>query len=476
MKRLHSLIGLGFLASSTWTASGFIIQESKVLRTKEELSAFTSSTTSFRFPYKENSLDARSYTVPSQRTTTSNAWEDFVLPVLGASFLITGNTVGAGCLVMPELAAGPGLTTTTGIFGAAYLVNLLSGLLLAQVAIHQRETSSSEEVPVSFQEFAEANLKSPLAANGIAAVSIFVNGCVQAFDVSRAGLLGVDCLGMDAGTASCLWATLAAVVVGTQSTKNVSQVSSICVTLLFASFAALVVPGIAAVGDPIGTLTAPGTSPQTAMDTAMDAAPVILMAMIYQNIVPTVVKLLDYDRAKVSAALITGSFIPLVMYLSWCYVSLGGGIEGELSGIVLSAFSIFAIAGSTLGTSLSLTQEVKNFVPGQSSKDTKTDDEGSNWVAAGVSLGVPLAAALAFSGGSGFTEALSLAGSFGSPLLYGIIPVAMVWKQQQDQAPDANETPSMVPNAALPVLGCLYTGFVAQEIVQRFNEVATTFV
>jgi hypothetical protein len=228
MKRLHSLIGLGFLTSS---AKGFVIQENKAVRTKEELSAFTTSTTSSsQFPYKEDALDARAYTVPSQRTTASNAWDSFVLPVLGASFLITGNTVGAGCLVMPELTAEPGLVASSGIFAAAYIVNLVSGLLLAQVAIHQRETSA-EDVPASFQEFAEANLKNPLAANGIAAISIFVNGLIQSFDISRAGVLGVDYFGVPAGTASCLWASLAAVVVGTQSTKNVSQVSSVCVTL-----------------------------------------------------------------------------------------------------------------------------------------------------------------------------------------------------------------------------------------------------
>ncbi|GAX13956.1 hypothetical protein FisN_5Lh137 [Fistulifera solaris] len=470
MKRLHSLIGLGFLTS---TAKGFVIQENKVVRTKEELSAFTTSTTSSQFPYKEDTLDARAYTVPSQRTTASNAWDSFVLPVLGASFLITGNTVGAGCLVMPELTAEPGLVASTGIFAAAYIVNLVSGLLLAQVAIHQRETSA-EDVPASFQEFAEANLKNPLAANGIAAISIFVNGLIQSFDISRAGVLGVDYFGVPAGTASCLWATLAAVVVGTQSTKNVSQVSSICVTLLFVTFAAIVIPGMAAVSDPMETLTASTTSPDNVMGAAMEAAPVILIAMIYQNIVPTVVKLLDYDRAKVTAALITGSFIPLVMYLCWCYTSLGGGIQGDLAELLLSAFSVFAIAGSTLGTSLSLSEEIKNFVPGKR-KDNSSDGESNNMIAAGLSLGVPLSAALAFSSGSGFTEALNLAGSFGSPLLYGIIPVAMVWKQQQDQASDssANKIPSMVPNASLPVLGSLSVGFVVEELFQRFNEMAT---
>jgi tyrosine-specific transport protein len=470
MKRLHSLIGLGFLTS---TAKGFVIQENKAVRTKEELSAFTTSTTSSQFPFKEDALNARAYTVPSQRTTASNIWDSFVLPVLGASFLITGNTVGAGCLVMPELTAEPGLLASTGIFSAAYIVNLVSGLLLAQVAIHQREMSA-EDVPASFQEFAEANLKNPLAANGIAAISIFVNGLIQSFDISRAGVLGVDCLGVPAGTASCLWATLAAVVVGTQSTKNVSQVSSMCVTLLFATFAAIVIPGMAAVSDPMGTLTASTTSPDNVMGASMEAAPVILIAMIYQNIVPTVVKLLDYDRAKVTAALITGSFIPLVMYLCWCYTSLGGGIQGDLAELLLSAFSIFAIAGSTLGTSLSLSEEIKNFVPGKR-KDNPPDGESSNMLAAGLSLGVPLSATLVFSSGSGFTEALNLAGSFGSPLLYGIIPVAMVWKQQQDQASDssANKIPSMVPNAALPVLGSLSVGFVAEELFQRFNEVAT---
>lgn len=42
--------------------------------------------------------------------------ENSVKPIIATSLLITGNTIGAGTLVMPEIAAGPGMALSTGVF------------------------------------------------------------------------------------------------------------------------------------------------------------------------------------------------------------------------------------------------------------------------------------------------------------------------------------------------------------------------
>ena len=46
----------------------------------------------------------------------SNFIQDNVLPVASTAMLITGNTIGAGMLVLPDLAAGPGMMLSTSIF------------------------------------------------------------------------------------------------------------------------------------------------------------------------------------------------------------------------------------------------------------------------------------------------------------------------------------------------------------------------
>ena len=79
-------------------------------------------------------------------------------------------------LVLPDVAAGPGMGITSGILCIAYLFNLISGLAIAQVAIQQHDTSGSD-VPSSFKEFSEATL--PSAANIVSGISVFCNAGVS---------------------------------------------------------------------------------------------------------------------------------------------------------------------------------------------------------------------------------------------------------------------------------------------------------
>ena len=65
--------------------------------------------------------------------------------VLTTALLVTGNTVGAGALVLPELAAKPGFAISTAMFSVAYLINLMSGLILAEVAIKQHEAEQRQQ-------------------------------------------------------------------------------------------------------------------------------------------------------------------------------------------------------------------------------------------------------------------------------------------------------------------------------------------
>jgi tyrosine-specific transport protein len=352
-------------------------------------------------------------------------------------------------------------------------MNLLSGLIIAEVAIKQHD-SSGKDVPSSFKEFADVNLDFPMAGTIIACISLFVNTCIMSFDLTRAGQImsdlfgGVDPFAMSVGIGA-----LVAGLASTQTAKNLSGFASLAVTALFVSFAGLLLPGLANVHDPLAVFMAPGTSSDF-LSGVSQAAPIILMTCVYQNIVPSVTKILNYDRTKTVAAMVLGSAIPLCMFLAWCYASIGGGIDTSVgaAGPLLTAFSLSAVSGSSIGAVMSLSEELDSVF----TEPTEEKQESDRFSMPSVLLSVaaPLTAAYMFAGGDSITAALQLAGGYGTPLLYGAIPVAMAWTQR-------NKLPlkeDLVPGGAATLggLGVGAMAFMGQELFQDISSVLASVV
>ena len=238
-----------------------------------------------------------------------------------------------------------------------------------------------------------------------------------------------------------------------------SKICSALVIGLFASFLGLLVPGLANVHDPMGALFSPGTC-----DCGVaEAAPIILMSMVYQNIVPTVTKILDYDRVKSVSAIALGSFLPLCLYLAWCFACIGGGVDVNAvgaGGALMTAFSITAISGSVIGCVMSLAEEFASLLP--NSEKGSISDVAQNSAAVVASVAIPTAIAYAYAGSDDFNTALKIAGSYGSPLLYGAIPAAMAWTQRGR----VKEFPNIVPggSASLAGMGVASMALVFQEL------------
>ncbi len=349
-------------------------------------------------------------------------------------------------------------------------MNIISGLIIAEVAIKQHD-SSGQDVPSSFKEFADENLDIPLAGIIISGISLFVNTCIMSFDLTRAGQVmsglfgGVDAFSMSLGIGALL-----AGLASTQSAKNLSGIASMAVTALFISFAGLLLPGLANVHDPLAAFLTPGTSIDV-MTGVSEAAPIILMTLVFQNIVPSVTKILNYDRTKTVAALVLGSAIPLCMFLAWCYASIGGGIDPSVGGAgpLLTAFSLSAVSGSSIAAVMSLSEELDTFFS-ESTDDKELDagikekDHRFSLPSVFLSVAAPLTVAYMFAGGDDITAALQLAGSYGSPLLYGAIPVAMAWTQRNKLPRDQDLVPGGA--ATLGALGAAAVAFMGQELVQ----------
>mmetsp|Transcript_11425 Transcript_11425/g.24094 ORF Transcript_11425/g.24094 Transcript_11425/m.24094 type:complete len:949 (+) Transcript_11425:79-2925(+) len=445
--------------------------------------------------------DANNKDINKDSSSSNN--NNGLMDILSAALLITGNTVGAGTMVLPNVAAGPGLGMSTALLAGIYCINLVSGLLLAEVAIKQHE-SSGGDVPSSFKEFAESSLKCSTTANCISSISIFVNWCVLAFALTRAGELASTLLPNLAGLADSglsLDPTLSAAgvatvltgLVGTQSNQSLSRVASAAVTVLFASFAGLLLPGLATVHDPIGAFLSPGTICSGDVGCALStAAPIFLSTMIYQNIVPSVTKLLNYDRQRTTVAITCGSAVPLMVYTAFNLSVLGGGLTTSVSsgGPILTAFVTASLVGSSIAGVMSLSEEFDNVLFNKDGDEAQEEREDGAATASTASLnsvllavGPPLLAGSALASGGGATAALDIAGGYCSPLLYGLLPVVMAAKQRngdrvksQDGYSDSPQTRNLVPGgmASLGVLGTASTGFILQKLASDVGDVVSS--
>jgi hypothetical protein len=202
------------------------------------------------------------------------------------------------------------------------------------------------------------------------------------------------------------------------------------------------------------------------------------------------------------------------MYVAWCYTCLGGGIDLNLnaaacctssSNPLLTIFSIATLIGSSLCTGMSLAEEYNTILATtDASSSLSSSSSSSNVIPNGLtnqsdmdrgvmpeetrfsletaipSVTLPLIAAVVFGSNdndnNGLTSALAIAGSLGSPLLYGFLPAVMAWRQRQSE-PEVSSSSSfssppqyMIPSVTLPALGFLSTIFVGQEMLSRFTD------
>lgn len=405
--------------------------------------------------------------------------------ILTTALLVTGNTVGAGTLALPALSAKPGLCLSTGMFAVAYVVNLLSGLILAEVAIKQNE-ANGQDAPSSFREFAASTMDWPIATNAIAAVCLFVNICAVTYSLGQAGVILSELVGIDHVAMSALCASLLAVLGATQSRVQISQITSLFVTGLFISLAGLLLPGLPHVQDPLGTFLSPGTSPNVIAG-MREAAPIMLTTLIFQNIVPPVAKILDYDRVKVVVALVLGSFLPLLMYLAWSFVVLGGGVN-PIVGVgspFMTVFSVTAVTGSAIGCTMAASEELQAILDGTDNDIVGTEGKleavsvpdkdkaivferqqqqqpAYSWPAVVTAVSIPFVCSTLCPNGD-YAQALRLSGGFGIPILYGAIPVAMAWTQRQKLQDQANLVPG--GNVSLGLVATAFGLFMMNSVV-----------
>lgn len=176
---------------------------------------------------------------------------------------------------------------------------------------------------------------------------------------------------------------------------------------------------------------------------SLAALPVLIISFGFHNMIPSLAMYFKGDVKRLKITVLIGSVIPLLIYLVWEAVMLGiipiQGREGLLHALdqgevataalrgvvgiswintVAQTFALFAIITSFLAQSLSLVDFLADGL--------RIPKIGfGRFTLVLLTLVPPFAFAFAYPGI--FIKALNLAGGFSAVILFGVMPVLMVW-------------------------------------------------
>jgi tyrosine-specific transport protein len=393
--------------------------------------------------------------------------------VFGAAALVAGTTVGAGILALPTATAAAGFLPSSAALVVAWIYMTFSGLLIAELTLNRLGTTGRPGI--GLLELYKGSLGQPLAQVGSAAY-FFLHYAMMVAYIAQGGA-NVDSLfnyfGLQQlvqsipGIGSLAFASACGIALYAASSAWIEKVNNLLVVGVAATFLAIV--GIGAGTADFGSLFEMANQHA---DQVINCFPILFLALVYQNVVPTVVTQLEGNRSKVVQAIVGGTTVPLLMFLAWNAVVLGNvygsgitdvatldpvaslQIEAVTTGAVLgplvSAFSSLALITSVIGFTYGLLDAWTDVF----SLSTKGKDF-ERWKLPLYSLvfGPPLA--LSMANPDIFYQALEYGGAFGVSTLFLVLPPIMVWKERYGKDEKPLVTKPLVPFGKL-ALGSMW--------------------
>ncbi len=247
-------------------------------------------------------------------------------PIMTVALMVTGNLLGAGILALP-INLGP-----AGILPAIVGIVLVWGLMLlsSYILADQKELISGETggLPSFF------GLKLGPVGKGVAVVSdlIILYGVLTAYLVGVTSIL-VNLFNIERSwPITLLFFVLVAGLTsfGIAILRRCNAIIMITMGFTFLILLGMVLPEVNfARAMPLEWKFLPA------------ALPVVLTAFLYHNLIPTVCRELGQDKAAIRKAMFIGSFIGLLMNLSWTvFVFCALPMEGPGDISILHAFDL----------------------------------------------------------------------------------------------------------------------------------------
>jgi tyrosine-specific transport protein len=474
-------------------------QSATVLASSREFD-FSDDVPDFRLQLEQRG-DATKATATSEQTLTFDpSFIEAASNIAAASLLITAGTAGASMLALPDAVSRAGVPMSLCVFAATYCINLLSSFYVMDVSIAQYEKSrkegvAPEDLATSFQDIATESF-GPVAGVITTVVTMIFNWSALVFAMLKCGdIVSGLAPGVDATFATVAFSGMLAAICGSLSYQALSNVASVFVAALFLSFAGLVLPGLAHsdLSALIPSLHAPASDIQAFALSDFQAslsavAPTIVYSMAFQNIIPIVTKLCNFDRTQTTASIVLGSAMPTIMYLAYIAVSLQGGFDvfpqdsvGAAS-MILPFFYLASVGGSSVSGVMGMAEEFHALLrPSKSDTSdsetnastdtnssqvpnipTSTKDGHLGLTPVLMSVIPPLLIGLQVShgGGGGIDVALDVAGGYCTPLLCWVFPALLGWKTL------AEKKKLDVQHFPLAGMSVCSVGFMSQRFLQ----------
>lgn len=353
--------------------------------------------------------------------------------LIGGTLLIAGSCLGAGMLALPLLTGLAGFFPSLVMFLAAWTFMTLTALLMVEAnGWFQGQVNLLSMVGRSLGGLGRffcwglyLFLFYSLLVAYISATGSFASSYFQTYiSVSLPQWIG-----------SLFFVLLFATVVY-RGTRLVDHWNRFLVFGKIGAFICMVAVGISAIKPQLLLYTKP--------EFAIFSFPVLIIAFGYHNMIPTLMGYMQGDVQKVRTIILTGSLIALGIYLIWEFVVLGivppegkwGLIESwklgrqasdAVAGVTgvswvssfAGALSFFSLLSSFLAQTLAL---VHFLADGVGIKHIKQERISICVLA----LLPPLILSILFP--EIFIKALNFAGGICAVILFGVIPVCMVWK------------------------------------------------
>lgn len=381
--------------------------------------------------------------------------------VAGAAALVAGTMVGAGILALPSATAPVGFLPSTAAMGVGWLYMTMSGLLIAELSINR--LGQSGKPGQGMLSLYEETLGPSWSKIGSVAY-FFLHYTLMVAYIAQGGMnldVALNGLGFNGitdvpGIGQVLFAGTCGLGLYAASPSVVEKANSLFVVVLGTAFL-----GIVGLGATTADFSALVDLSNQHPENVAGAFPIIFLSLVYQNIVPTVVKQLEGDREKIKQAIVTGTTLPTLMFVAWNAVVLGnlqgadqagnnvdplallqsgmvGG--GPLLGNLVSTFSSLAIVTSLIGFVYGLLDALTDVM------DLPRDGPiYEKWKAPLFGLVFVPPLALAIGDPEIFYNALDYGGAFGVSTLFLVLPPLMVWGQRYGDASQPLATKPMVP-------------------------------
>lgn len=344
---------------------------------------------------------------------------------LGAILLIAGCCIGAGMLGLPLMVASAGFIPSSVAFFAAWAFMAATGLLLLEanlwfsdrihlMTLAERTLGRGAKVFVAFNfAFLFYSLLVAYLAGGGQLIAEFLT---HFFGVEISPFAGSSALVVIFGVVLYL---------GTRSADMINRVLMAGLGLAYGGLVLLGIPHVE-----VAHLA------KSSWKYAFPALPAMIISFGYHNLIPSLTDYLRNNRAALRKAVMWGSMIPLLFYLIWDGVVIGMLAESDLRSAIEEGTMVTSLLRKAVGYSLvvdlihlfALFALVTSFLAVSLSFVDFLADGLKTAKSVNVMLVLVPPCIFSYLYPYIFLTALNYAGAFGAVILFGIIPVLMVWK------------------------------------------------